>query len=782
MDPFKKLERDNAKEWDDVSEVGTLPPTAGLPIPSAAHGINYAGLQPLSRNTPAVVSAPKLIGEQETSGSGAPSAIATYGKSPSQTLTLLENGKYQYCARQPQIPSTAGTQGPTSAAQQGRPAAGNSQNIRAMQDAQYGVRQPQAFVPPRLQSRVGPPLGGRAGNAYQPLRAPNHQSRGTPRHTGRRSPTKFQSWAEPPPLLTNRMADFYQEKTVKQQEDEQYMRRPDKDEEFPAIAYYIWPSNDEAERPREILGQGLEELNAVRRDYKVFVHLNKDDTCIKICSRVPEEEDPDNRLQVAIRAIREIIAHRRAIQLMAQPTHIVIPPTAEAMTTIVKPAIVLSTGRRHHVTALELAGEKLSEEEKLKWMSERPERLQACRKTFEDAMTKGLRGLAPYKGWMQMRLRFGHVTLHNARPNFKNGKSPWEEFFNMMNNVLLTSTLKPNFDDAIIVQLLCQKILSWPEKFVPADGRYKLMQDVPFKDTEVIFFRTTDGPFRLEVEIDTLAETGEYQVGSIRLFRDNNRNKRIRVTNVDVEKQIDWSIEIITDNEIPITEIPAKLLDMAKGSVTPKTPALWDHTDLPYPAVNPRKIAGLIIDEIVVKTVAEYMVKDSGYVVELSVYRKLVENNDPEITAGVAMYNRNWDYNMRSLKDTTQIRRWENPLKLFFGRYSSEGIEAVEGNVGVESVLADVENIRDFLVDAVNEIEATKKQQEQMLAEEDAAQGPWVEVDENAPGQTEIGPDEENFESIDTMSSLVQFSDAGQDPTQNASAGEDLYEDLYSAE
>lgn len=42
----------------------------------------------------------------------------------------------------------------------------------------------------------------------------------------------------------------------------------------------------------------------------------------------------------------------------------------------------------------------------------------------------------------------------------------------------------------------------------------------------------------MEVEIDRIAETevGEYQVGSTRVFKDNSRNKRLRVTNVNVEK------------------------------------------------------------------------------------------------------------------------------------------------------------------------------------------------------------------------------------------------------
>lgn len=87
--------------------------------------------------------------------------------------------------------------------------------------------------------------------------------------------------------------------------------------------------------------------------------------------------------------------------------------------------------------------------------------------------------------------------------------------------------------------ILRDKILDMAEKFGPADGKYKLIEDVPYKDTEIIFFHTTsDGPFRMEAEIDRIAETcnGEYQIGSTRMFRDHKRNKRLRVTNIDVEK------------------------------------------------------------------------------------------------------------------------------------------------------------------------------------------------------------------------------------------------------
>lgn len=195
------------------------------------------------------------------------------------------------------------------------------------------------------------------------------------------------------------------------------------------------------ERPADILGHSLEELNAVRIENKVFVMMNRTDTCIKICSRLAE--GADERLQSAIREIRERIRAEQAIRNRARPLRIVMPPTAGAMTTFMKPAIVHWTTKLHMTSHLGLGDVLLSDEERLKWENERPKLLQKCQQDFEHAMDKGLRQLGPYKGWMQLRLRFGRIELEDPKVRYKNGRSDWTDFSKMMAAERMSSTLKP---------------------------------------------------------------------------------------------------------------------------------------------------------------------------------------------------------------------------------------------------------------------------------------------------------------------------------------------------
>ncbi|CZR61112.1 uncharacterized protein PAC_11008 [Phialocephala subalpina] len=677
MDPLKNMEKENAREWDEVSNASSLPPPRNPAVPSAAYGNlnNYSpGSKPYSNQAPRVTPA------VPTSGPTPP--VATYGRTPS----LPTNGptpSRPTPARTPapKVPANRSPQKPT------REHEGSNSGASSGSSVKISVGRPQ---PPQGSQR--PSYGSQQYQQYQ--RTPN-QAR--PQLTPARA-----KWAKAPGLVTNRRADNIEEQAIKKELAVQYLKRPDRDEEFPAIGFYLWPSNDEGERPSGILGANLEELNAVRVDSQVFVEMNETDTCIKICCRATE--DSDDRIQSAIKAIRDVICHSRALRFAALPTHIAIPPTASAMMTIVKPAIVIGEKKQYEVTDLLLAGEKLSEKDKLVWKNERPECVLACRKKFEEALVEGLRALAPYRGWMQMRLRFGHAVLYNPKNKFRKGNSDWKDFFNMVNSKQMRSRFVPNFSDANVIRPLIHKILDWPERYKPADGKLRSLQEVGFKDTEIVFFETSDGPFRIEAEIDRLDETkeGEYQAGATRLFKDHNRNKRIRVTTVDVEKEIDWDLEVISDNEVPAQEVPQQLDLMIKKSVNTRTAIRYDSLDLPYPDVKPVPGSGMKITAVVIKSVIQYAVIENDYVVEIAVYRRFLgPEMEPEMSVGVSMYQKLWDSDeMRSLHGPNETRSWEDPLKAFFGHGFAKG-EVIDGSKGVEKFLTEVETIQGFLVDAV---------------------------------------------------------------------------------
>lgn len=96
------------------------------------------------------------------------------------------------------------------------------------------------------------------------------------------------------------------------------------------------------------------------------------------------------------------------------------------------------------------------------------------------------------------------------------------------------------FDNALLATKLKQRIIEWPSKFIPVSGNVADLADIKQKDTQVIFIQKagTGLAYRLEAEIDHNSDEGidHYNVGTIRFFADDKRNRMMSITNIDLEK------------------------------------------------------------------------------------------------------------------------------------------------------------------------------------------------------------------------------------------------------
>jgi hypothetical protein len=103
--------------------------------------------------------------------------------------------------------------------------------------------------------------------------------------------------------------------------------------------------------------------------------------------------------------------------------------------------------------------------------------------------------------------------------------------------------------DAAIAMNLIQKITSRDQDFCPRKSKTNSLSDVTLdpKHTEIIFITLPKGQtLRLEADIENVfmekVEEGvhkvyrKYQLGTIRLFQNDQRNKRVEVTTVDIER------------------------------------------------------------------------------------------------------------------------------------------------------------------------------------------------------------------------------------------------------
>ena len=167
---------------------------------------------------------------------------------------------------------------------------------------------------------------------------------------------------------------------------------------------------------------------------------------------------------------------------------------------------------------------------------------------------------------------------------------------------------------------------------------------------------------------------------------------------------------------------------MVEGSVSPKTLRREDKYLLPFPEVQPRSTPDLRITNITVKSAVQYALKNSGYVVEVAIYRDwpdLITLWNPSMNAAVSIFHPLWDSVMGKMKEGADERGWDRKLGKFFD-YSQD-----ENENGFESFLAEVQAIQGFLCDATKEVErepeaaaaaeAAKLVAERLAADEAAA-------------------------------------------------------------
>jgi hypothetical protein len=135
-----------------------------------------------------------------------------------------------------------------------------------------------------------------------------------------------------------------------------------------------------------------------------------------------------------------------------------------------------------------------------------------------------------------------------------------------------------------------------------------------------------------------------------------------------------------------------------------------DSFNLKYPQIHPRSSTELQINSLVMRSVIQYAFQGSGYIVEITLDRTWDgpdTTTEPGMTANVAMFHPQWDWEMESIEQSTDGRNWKRGLSTFFEN-------------GFENFLAAVQTIQGFLSSAA--IEAEEDAVRTRLAREAALQ------------------------------------------------------------
>ena len=122
-----------------------------------------------------------------------------------------------------------------------------------------------------------------------------------------------------------------------------------------------------------------------------------------------------------------------------------------------------------------------------------------------------------------------------------------------------------------------------------------------------------------------------------------------------------------------------------------------DSLPIRYPQVHPdpRYNPELQITKLVMRSVIQYALQNSGFVVELSFYRTwygLDTKLEPQIAASISMFHPQWDWQMESMENSTAGRNWKRGLSNFFEN-------------GFDAFFNEVQEIQDLLSVTAKEAE-----------------------------------------------------------------------------
>ena len=189
----------------------------------------------------------------------------------------------------------------------------------------------------------------------------------------------------------------------------------------------------------DLLGPGLKALDVLRMEYKVWIEWDHAARSLKVSSRSATRGI--YHVAAALKGIRNTVQHAEASTLLATPIYFVVPPDASVITKIVRPKTVHAGVK--YATDIELAGERYSEDEKVAWNITRGTILQKNRQRLEKELVDKMLELAPYKGSMLFRIRFGRVVFEEYRKEFGESKFNFDRFKHMMGLARTTARLEP---------------------------------------------------------------------------------------------------------------------------------------------------------------------------------------------------------------------------------------------------------------------------------------------------------------------------------------------------
>jgi hypothetical protein len=154
-----------------------------------------------------------------------------------------------------------------------------------------------------------------------------------------------------------------------------------------------------------------------------------------------DSSHPERHIAEAIKGIRSAMGDAKARTILATPKYLVVPPTASAMRAFIGPKKVitrteivnnLTKTRNIMCIGTRLVGNKLSGKEKKKWREGYALSRSNYVGDFKGHLSSSFMELAPFKGWMRMRVHFGHLVFKRFPSEYAASQKSLDQFDKML--------------------------------------------------------------------------------------------------------------------------------------------------------------------------------------------------------------------------------------------------------------------------------------------------------------------------------------------------------------
>lgn len=242
------------------------------------------------------------------------------------------------------------------------------------------------------------------------------------------------------------------------------------------------------------------------------------------------------------------------------------------------------------------------------------------------------------------------------------------------------------------------RVYASTDYFGPRDTRLQKLEDVTPKHTLIL----TTANLKVETEVITVQEsdTGKnvLRLGPAKGYRRERRTRAVEIVSSCPEQKYDWNLAVHT--RVSVASLPFSHDDISSNAKFTPRP---DSNEFPHIEMRKEFADMFKVEQITGKTSWVFLIKDSGYAIEVSIYQIVASANDVPATevssgCGVDLFRPGWDELLAARNVAGSARKWSDDFRELFPLLGKrlkdkDGIEHLLRTIGdIHNLVSEVDD------------------------------------------------------------------------------------------